>query len=440
MRVLTALLLLVGVLADIPTDLVTTLPGLPYEPVFKIYSGYLTVNATTGRALHYVFMESQSNPINDPVVLWLNGGPGCSSMGGLFYENGPFVFPEGETTLMANNYSWNLNTSMLYFESPAGVGFSPVGNQTFNPNDNLTAIDGLAALVQFFTAYPEFSSQEFFISGESYGGIYVPTLAYQVLLWNNQTSQSLPINLQGILVGNGVTDFYQDNTVLPYFAWWHSLINDTVWSNWTTNACHWQLGYPEPASNDVCSDIYMQVLNAFDNIYIYDIYRNCVFNNTSTKHRYNSWSNLKEAVPCVDEKGLYAYLNNATVKQAMHVADFNGTWDICADLNYTIDYQRGSIWVYPYLFQAGVRVLIYSGDTDASVPTIGSQTWINSLNLTESNPWRAWYLNGQVAGFTQDYTVGLKFLTIRGTGHMSIQWKRPEGAHMYWSFISNQPL
>lgn len=441
MRVYLALLALVAVFADIRSDLVTELPGLPYEPVFKIYSGYLTVNATTGRQLHYVFMESQSNPVEDPVVLWLNGGPGCSSMDGLFYENGPFVFPEGETTLVANEYSWNLNTSMLYFESPAGVGFSPVGNETFNPDDNSTAVDALAAVVAFFKGYPEYSTQEFFISGESYAGIYVPTLAYQILLWNNQTSQTAPINLKGILVGNGVTDWYLDtNTVLPFFAWWHSLINETVWETWNNNSCHWQPGYPEPASNDLCSDTYMQVISAFNDINVYDIYRPCVFDNKGTKHLTTRWTGLKDAVPCVDEKGLFAYLNNATVKAALHVSDFTGTWDICADLNYTTDYQKGSIWVYPFLFQAGIRVQIYSGDTDASVPTIGSQAWISSLNLTANDPWRYWNLNGQVAGFTEAYTVGLRFVTIRGTGHMSIQWKRPEGAQMFWTFISNQKI
>ncbi len=69
-------------------DLVTDLPIVGYDKPW--YSGYLNFN--TGK-YHYIFFESQSNPTRDPVILWLNGGPGCSSLIGMVYENGPFLFP-----------------------------------------------------------------------------------------------------------------------------------------------------------------------------------------------------------------------------------------------------------------------------------------------------------------------------------------------------------
>jgi cathepsin A (carboxypeptidase C) len=181
-----SLVLLSVAVADIKADLMTSLPGLPYKPFFKMYSGLFNVTGGNGKQIHYVFVESQSNPIEDPVVLWLNGGPGCSSMEGFLYENGPFVFPEGSEVLQANNYSWNLNASLLYFEAPAGVGFSTLGiAANNNTDDNQTAADNLDVLVQFFTAFPEYSSQEFYITGESYAGIYIPTLAYGILQGND---------------------------------------------------------------------------------------------------------------------------------------------------------------------------------------------------------------------------------------------------------------
>ena len=69
------------------------------------YSGYLKVTDT--KALHYVYVESQGNVTADPVVIWLNGGPGCSSMLGAFSENGPFIFDDGESVIKPNPYSWN---------------------------------------------------------------------------------------------------------------------------------------------------------------------------------------------------------------------------------------------------------------------------------------------------------------------------------------------
>ena len=75
-------------------DLMGTLPGAnPFDSL--TYSGYLT--ATTTKSLHYVFAESLNNPATDPVVIWFNGGPGCSSMLGFMQENGPRVINDGET-------------------------------------------------------------------------------------------------------------------------------------------------------------------------------------------------------------------------------------------------------------------------------------------------------------------------------------------------------
>ena len=86
------------------------------------YSGYLDSTAT--KHLHYVFVTSLTDPINDPVVLWFNGGPGCSSLLALFQETGPYVIDDGEYFLKTNPEPWNQRANILYLESPAGVGFS----------------------------------------------------------------------------------------------------------------------------------------------------------------------------------------------------------------------------------------------------------------------------------------------------------------------------
>lgn len=74
--------------------------------------------------MHYVFFESQSDVSKDPLVLWLTGGPGCSSLLACFQENGPFIFPPGKHTFVINENAWNRKANLLYLEAPAGVGFS----------------------------------------------------------------------------------------------------------------------------------------------------------------------------------------------------------------------------------------------------------------------------------------------------------------------------
>jgi carboxypeptidase C (cathepsin A) len=107
------------------------------------------------KALHYVFVASQNDVVNDPLILWFNGGPGCSSLLGFFQEHGPFVIDDGETYIHANPWPWNLNASVVYIESPAGVGYSYAGTeQDLETDDLIQSQDAYKALVQFFNKFP----------------------------------------------------------------------------------------------------------------------------------------------------------------------------------------------------------------------------------------------------------------------------------------------
>lgn len=185
-----ALLALLSVTSTISAqnpDEVTNLPGLPSQPSFKHYSGYLNTTSPN-RHLHYWFVESERSPAKDPVVLWLNGGPGCSSLGGFLTELGPFHTNQDGKTLYYNKFAWNqialvqrvmvrsdiINSSIIrnviFLEAPAGVGFSYTDDGNVTTTDDQTAADNLAALKHFFTKFPQFKSNDFFITGESYGG------------------------------------------------------------------------------------------------------------------------------------------------------------------------------------------------------------------------------------------------------------------------------
>jgi len=120
--------------------------------------------------------------------VWLNGGPGCSSMLGLFVEHGPKIVDgaDSKNHYKNNDYSWNKNANVLYIESPAGVGFSKAAENDMKTNDLLQSKDLYTALSAWFDKFDDFKDNELYISGESYGGIYVPYLAYQVYQNNMQ--------------------------------------------------------------------------------------------------------------------------------------------------------------------------------------------------------------------------------------------------------------
>ncbi|KAK6037791.1 serine carboxypeptidase [Cooperia oncophora] len=161
------------------SDLVVNLPSLNFTPNFSSYSGYL--EASSDDQFHYWLTESQRNPSTDPLILWLNGGPGCSSLGGLFEELGPFRVKDYGATVYPNEYSWNLFANVLFLESPSGVGWSFNTRGNVNTTDDEVSQHNYQALVDFLQKFPEYRGRDMFITGESYAGVYIPTLAVKVL-------------------------------------------------------------------------------------------------------------------------------------------------------------------------------------------------------------------------------------------------------------------
>eukprot|EP00041_Stephanoeca_diplocostata_P027316 m.750245 g.750245 ORF g.750245 m.750245 type:complete len:262 (-) comp23156_c0_seq29:423-1208(-) len=196
-------------------DQIKNLPGYgaPKQPQ---YSGYLSVDDPQGTMqYHYWFAQSANAPTTDPVVLWLNGGPGASSIGyGLFTELGPYFLDDasfdsktGVPTVFDNPYSWSTMANMLFLEAPPSVGYSYCENDNGGYsdacgwNDTTQARANYGALQAFFDKFPSFRDNDFYITGESYGGMYVPTLVEQVYL--HRAEPSAP-RLQGFAVGNGI--------------------------------------------------------------------------------------------------------------------------------------------------------------------------------------------------------------------------------------------
>ncbi|KAM5562443.1 hypothetical protein ABKV19_017590 [Rosa sericea] len=191
-------LVLVGVEGYPAEDLVVKLPGQP-QVGFKQYAGYVDVDVKNGRSLFYYFVEADKQPDKKPLSLWLNGGPGCSSIGGgAFTELGPF-YPTGDGRgLRKNPMSWNRASNLLFVESPAGVGWSYSNTSSdYNSGDASTARDMHTFLLKWYEKFPAYKSRELFLTGESYAGHYIPQLAVAILD-HNKHSTGFKFNLKGV--------------------------------------------------------------------------------------------------------------------------------------------------------------------------------------------------------------------------------------------------
>ena len=194
--------LTLGTALGLASDEIKSLPGLKEKPNFRQYSGYL--NGGKDIHQHYWFVESQSNPTKDPVILWLQGGPGGSSLLALFTENGPFRVAPDNRTVTIDRHSWNTLANVLYLESPVGVGYSWAKDESYCGTDDSSAQVNYLALEDFFTKFPQFCKNAFYITGESYAGIFIPLLAIEIL--KNKKTAKVPINLKGVAIGNGYLD------------------------------------------------------------------------------------------------------------------------------------------------------------------------------------------------------------------------------------------
>ncbi|WVZ96573.1 hypothetical protein U9M48_042193 [Paspalum notatum var. saurae] len=185
-----------------PEGRVASLPGQPESPAVSQFSGYVTVNERHGRALFYWFFEAQATPEEKPLLLWLNGGPGCSSIGyGAASELGPLRVVRQGAALEFNRYAWNKEANLLFLESPVGVGFSYTNTSSDldTLNDDFVAEDAYSFLVNWLERFPEYKDREFYIAGESYAGHYVPQLAELVYERSKDKKGKAYINLKGFI-------------------------------------------------------------------------------------------------------------------------------------------------------------------------------------------------------------------------------------------------
>ncbi|XP_077212800.1 serine carboxypeptidase 1-like [Tasmannia lanceolata] len=408
-------------------DKIDKLPGQPDGVNFDQYAGYVTVDPKHGRALFYYFAESPTNSSTKPLVLWLNGGPGCSSFGnGAMMELGPFRVNSDGKTLYQNPYAWNIEANVIFLESPAGVGFS-YSNTTSDydlSGDKRTAEDSYTFLINWLERFPQYKTRDFFIAGESYAGHYVPQLAQTILLNNKITNQTV-INLRGIAIGNAWIDDSTSNKGMYDYFWTHALISDEI-----NDGIRLNCNFSAQSVSDVCFQYLDQVGEAMGDVFIYDIYAPLCGS--------SSFSTLSAGFDPCSSDYIQSYLNIHEVQTALHanVTALPYPWEGCSDM-------IGGLWgdspatvlpVIQELMGSNISVWIYSGDTDGRVPVTSSRLSINTFDTSVKTAWYPWYTQGEVGGYAVGYK-DLSFVTVRGAGHFVPSYQPARALTLFSSFL-----
>ncbi|ESQ40898.1 hypothetical protein EUTSA_v10015495mg [Eutrema salsugineum] len=440
------------------------LPGFDGPLPFQLETGYVSVGESEDVELFYYFVKSESNPEKDPLMIWLTGGPGCSSICGFLFANGPLVFKGDEYNgtvppLELTSFSWTKVANILYLESPAGSGYSYARTpRAFETSDTKQIHQIDLFLRNWFMDHPEFISNPFYVGGDSYSGKIVPGVVQQISLGNEKGLTPL-INIQGYVLGNPTSDkkFEIDHKVS--FAHRMGLISDELFES-LERSCGGKFFNVDP-SNAKCSNDLQDYDQCISEIYIEQILLpNCKVDYVlgdiplnSPNIRSGSRRELKEfsgndssSLPppsCFTYKYFLSafWANDENVRRALGVKKGIGKWSRCNTENipYTYDINN-AIPYHVNNSRKGFRSLIYSGDHDMMVPFSSTEAWIKSLNYSILDDWRPWMMStNQVAGYTRTYANKMTFATIKGGGHTA-EYNPDQCSLMFKRWIDGKPL
>ncbi|TMW66298.1 hypothetical protein Poli38472_004063 [Pythium oligandrum] len=408
-------------------------------------AGYIKLPNKKDDHYFYWYFESRSQPSKDPLVLWLTGGPGCSSMMAMLTENGP-CHVQPDLTTQINPYSWTNNANVIWLDQPTNVGLSYGADEDKDDREANVGENIYFFMEGFLEKHPELRDREFYITGESYGGHYVPAAAHHIWEQNKNNASSAKINLQGIAIGNGITD--------PAIQWPYTqkmaensynitLVNATTYEAMNAAAPECGKKLEECQKDDsVCMEGYEFCA---ENLLVplndakrnpYDIRMPC---------------DKEDATKCYEMDYVTKYLDAPNVRKYLGVPeDRVAGWQEC-NMQINMDFYAANDPVKNFspfvadLLNDDIRVLIYAGDADLMCNWIGNQAWTKALEWKGKDEFNAAEEHAYITEANIDAGVVrstplFTFFRVYNSGHMVPQDQPAVALEMLNNFLRNKQL
>ncbi|OXA38037.1 venom serine carboxypeptidase [Folsomia candida] len=388
---------------------------LPVEVIS--YSGLLTVDDACHSTIFFWFFPAMYDAPTAPVILWHGGGPGSSGLSALFSQHGPFSLGD-DGTLHLRHMPWALARSVLYVDSPVGTGFSRHDDrpECYVRTTTKTAKHMVTAMSQFFIMFPEYGKNDFFIFSGSYGGKFVPAIAYEI---HTQNRNSVTINLKGFCIASGFSDpISQIDYGAVYLA--QGLIDAGEFDNFhqqetaakaNINQGNWSAAF------DIIEPLIIGVDEAPSRL----------TNLTGITFPYNMAKDWVSNPP--ELRRHVAFLNRPDIQEAIHTGSLNySTSSSIVYSNFKQDIYQSVKPIFEELLDSGLyRVLIIGNQLDLIVPHASLTSFLNGLNWKKGSEWRgsrSKILGGQgqrkvALGYVRQVDE-LTYLFLRNSGHLWI--------------------
>ncbi|KAH0543637.1 Cell death protease [Glutinoglossum americanum] len=416
-----------------------SLPGQPDGPLLKMHAGYGTplqchieVDPSTNGNLFFWHFQNRHIANKQRTVIWLNGGPGCSSMDGALIEVGPYRLKD-DAHLKYNPGSWDEFANLLFVDQPVGTGFSYVNSDSYLHDLDEMAAHFVIFLEKFFAMFPEYMHDDIYLSGESYAGQHIPYIAQAILNRNNENPDHI-WNIKGLLIGNGwISPLHQYNAYLPY-SYKRGLVQggseiatrleaqqSICLSILSKRVAGGNLTIDEPQCEAVLTSILSETskwtgdvsecVNMYD-VRLKDTYPSCGMN----------WPpDLADVTP---------YLRRPAVLEALHVnPDKRTGWQECSGPvsgAFKARNSKPAIELLPGLLEK-MPILLFSGDQDLICNYMGTEDLIHNMEWNggkgfETSPgtWaprQSWTFEGEPAGIYQE-ARNLTYVLFYNSSHM----------------------
>ncbi|KAL9604963.1 MAG: hypothetical protein Q9219_000151 [cf. Caloplaca sp. 3 TL-2023] len=404
---------------------VESLPGQPDGPLLTMHAGHVEVTPEHNGNLFFWHFQNRHIANRQRTVLWLNGGPGCSSMDGALMEIGPYRLKDKEH-LVYNDGSWDEFANVLFVDNPVGTGYSYVDTDSYVTELTQMADQMVQFLEKFFGLFPEYTTNDLYIAGESYAGQHIPYIA-KAILERNAKSKKAQWNLSGLLIGNGWISPVEQYDAYIQFGYQAGLIQGGTDVARKLEAmyadCVKTLNEPggtDKVDQPICEKILTEMLeltkknNRCSNMYdirLDDTWPSCGMN----------WPpDLTSVTP---------YLRRDDVKKALHInKDKHTGWTECAGAVSSKFHpsSKPSISILPNLLEQ-VPIVLFSGDQDLICNHVGTEELIHNMEWNGAKgfelspgtmaPRRDWTFEGEPAGIYQE-ARNLTYILFYNSSHM----------------------
>eukprot|EP01061_Rhynchopus_euleeides_P040901 TRINITY_DN7060_c0_g1_i1.p1 TRINITY_DN7060_c0_g1~~TRINITY_DN7060_c0_g1_i1.p1 ORF type:complete len:505 (+),score=243.25 TRINITY_DN7060_c0_g1_i1:61-1575(+) len=395
--------------------------NLPDLPNLESYSGYVTVNESAKSESFFWYFPPRSGKADAPTLLWLQGGPGGSSLYGLFSEMGPITVNEAGTKAIETEITWNQNYGMVFVDNPVGVGFSisPQAGLATKREDYMDTLYSWSS--QFFTLFPHLQKNDFYITGESYAGKYVPSMAYKIHEENKKGSQPF-IPLKGIILGDGLCDPESMVQAYPDMTELFSLVD------WNQKKVVQQ--YADQIDASIKAKDWRAAFNGFDLMINGDLsgVAPYIANVTGFTDYFNALSPLYPTQP------FETYLNLPAVQAALHVNKSYESYTKEVEVAIVNDVAQSTKDLFPTLLE-NYRCLLYSGQWDVIVGAPLTIRFLRSIDWSGASKFETaeraiWTSRKPVAGVMgklggstdvagwATQADNLHYVIVRNAGHM----------------------